>query len=77
MIVGMAKDPNEFSRLVLDQITANHNPKASRDEGKDAQEVAAGIRGGAKGGLTRAQNLLTKKQKSIASKTAKTRWSNH
>ena len=77
MIVGMAKDPNECSRLVLDQIIANHNPKASRDEGKDPQEIAAGIRAGATSGLTRAQNLSAKKRKFLASKAANTRWSNH
>jgi len=37
MIGGMAKDPNEFARGILDAIIAKHDPKAVK--GRDAAKV--------------------------------------
>jgi hypothetical protein len=68
-------DPIPFARGVLDQLIAKHDPEASREVGKDPKKVAAGIRGGSKGGRTRARNLTAKKRSQIAKKAAKTRWS--
>lgn len=70
----MAKDPNEFARSVLDTIIAKHDPEASREQGKNPHAVALGLRGGAKGGHIRAQNLSPQKRRSIAQKAAKARW---
>jgi hypothetical protein len=66
------KDPNEFARSVLDQIIAKHDPESI--EGKDAKKVASGLRGGSKGGHTRAKNLTAKKRSAIAKKGAQARW---
>lgn len=74
MIFGMAKDANDFARSVLDQIIAKHDPEASREKGKDPKKVAAGLRGGAKGGKARANKLSAKKRSAIARKAVKTRW---
>ncbi|MEP6742342.1 MAG: hypothetical protein ABJB61_07570 [bacterium] len=70
----MAKDPNEFARSVLDQVIAKHDPEASREQGKHPRAVALGLKGGAKGGHIRAQNLSPQKRRSIAQKAAKARW---
>jgi hypothetical protein len=72
MIAGMAKDPNEFARGILDSIIAKHDPEAI--EGKDAQKVASGLKGGSKGGHARAKTLTAKKRSQIAKKAAKARW---
>lgn len=72
MISLMAKDPNEFARGILDAIIAKHDPESI--EGKDAKKVASGLRGGSKGGHSRAKNLTTKRKKEIAQKAAKARW---
>ncbi len=74
MIFGMAKDPNDFARSVLDQIIAKHDPEAVREQGKDPKKVAAGLQGGTKGGLSRAKKLSAKKRSAIARKAVKTRW---
>lgn len=74
MISLMAKDPNEFARSVLDQVIAKHDPEASREQGKHPRAVALGLKGGAKGGHIRAQNLSPQKRRSIAQKAAKARW---
>lgn len=74
MIFGMAKDPNDFARTVLDQIIARHDPEAVRESGRDPKKVAAGLRGGAKGGRARAKKLSAKKRSAIAKKAVKTRW---
>jgi len=71
----MSKDANDFARSVLDQIIARHDPEAVREQGKDPKKVAAGLRGGAKGGHARAKNLSAKKRSAIAKKAVKTRWS--
>lgn len=70
----MAKDANEFARAVLDQIIAKHDPEAVREKGKDPKKVAAGLRGGAKGGRARAKKLSAKKRSAIAKKAVKARW---
>jgi hypothetical protein len=72
MIGGMAKDPNEFARSVLDTIIAKHDPEAI--EGKDARKVASGLKGGSKGGHARAKKLSAKKRSEIARKAVNTRW---
>jgi len=74
MIFGMAKDANDFARSVLDQIIARHDPEAVREQGKDPKKVAAGLRGGAKGGKARAKKLSAKKRSAIAKKAVNTRW---
>jgi hypothetical protein len=66
-------EPLKFARGVLDTIIAKHDPKSVK--GKDAKKVASGLRGGSKGGHTRAKNLSAKKRKAIAQKAAKARWS--
>ena len=68
------KDPNEFARSILDQIIAKHDPEDAREKGKDPAKVAQGLKGGAKGGRIRAQNLSSQKRRAIAKKAAKTRW---
>jgi hypothetical protein len=70
----MAKDPNEFARSVLDQIIAKHDPEDAREKGKDPAKVAAGLRGGSKGGRARAKKLTAKKRSAIAKKAAQKRW---
>jgi hypothetical protein len=70
----MAKDANDFARSVLDQIIAKHDPEAVREQGKDPKKVAAGLRGGAKGGKARAQKLSAKKRSAIAKKAVTARW---
>jgi hypothetical protein len=67
-------DPIIFAHSVLDQIIAKHDPEASREQGKHPRAVALGLKGGAKGGHIRAQNLSPQKRKSIAQKAAKARW---
>jgi len=68
-------EPFKFAREVLDQIIARHDPEAVRESGKDPAKVAAGLRGGAKGGHVRARKLSAKKRQAIARKAVKTRWS--
>ena len=67
-------EPLDFARGVLDQIIAKHDPEASREAGKDPQKVAAGIKGGSKGGYSRAKALSAKKRSAIAKVAAKSRW---
>jgi hypothetical protein len=81
MVASMARTkplepdvPVGFARGMLDQIIAKHDPKASRELGKNPHAVAVGNRGGSKGGHARAKNLSAKKRQSIAKKTANTRW---
>jgi len=74
MICGMAKDANDFARSVLDQIIARHDPEAVREQGKDPAKVAHGLKGGAKGGRIRAQNLSSQKRRAIAKKAVNSRW---
>jgi len=68
------KDPNEFARSIFDQIIAKHDPEDAREKGKDPKKVAAGLRGGAKGGQARAGKLSAKKRSAIAKKAVNTRW---
>ena len=68
-----ADDPNLFAKSVLDQIIAKHDPEAVAETGKDPKKVASGLRGGAKGGQIRAQNLSSQERKAIAKKAAKAR----
>jgi hypothetical protein len=72
MIGGMAKDPNEFARGILDTIIAKHDPESVK--GKDAKKVASGLKGGSKGGHARAKTLTAKRRSQIAKKAAKARW---
>ena len=65
-------EPLDFARGVLDSLIAKHDPESV--EGKDAKKVAAGLRGGSKGGHRRASNLSGGQRKAIARKAAKTRW---
>ena len=67
-------EPLTFARGVLDSLIAKHDPEAIREQGKDPVKVAAGLRGGAKGGHKRAQNLPERKRKAIAKKGSKARW---
>jgi hypothetical protein len=67
-------EPLDFARSVMDQIIAKHDPEAIREQGKDPKKVAAGLRGGAKGGRLRAKKLGGKKRRQIAKKAAETRW---
>ena len=68
-------EPLEFARGVLDQVIAKHDPEAAREKGKDPRKVASGVKGGSKGGHTRAKNLTSKRKQAIARKAAKARWS--
>ena len=67
-------DPNVFARSVLDQIIAKHDPEVAREQGKDPKKVAAGVRGGAKGGHARAKTLSRKKRSAIAKDAIAKRW---
>jgi hypothetical protein len=67
-------EPLDFARAVLDQIIAKHDPEAAREEGKNPLKVAAGVKGGSKGGHIRAKKLSMKKRKEIAEKGAAVRW---
>ncbi|MEK6333935.1 MAG: histone H1 [Acidobacteriota bacterium] len=67
-------EPINFARGVLDTLIAKHDPEAIREQGKDPAKVAAGLRGGAKGGQIRAQNLSSQDRRAIAKKAAKKRW---
>lgn len=68
-------DPNLFAKSVLDQIIAKHDPESIAETGKNPKKVAAGLKGGSKGGHARAKNLTSKKRKEIAKKAIDTRWS--
>ena len=67
-------DPIIFADAVLDQIISKHDRAAVAKTGRDPKKVASGIKGGSKGGHTRAKNLSAKKRSQIAKKAAKTRW---
>lgn len=67
-------DPNEFARSVLDEIIAKHDPEDARQQGKNPQAVAMGLKGGAKGGHARAKKLSATKRREIAKKAARKRW---
>lgn len=58
-------EPLKFARGILDQLIAKHDPEAIREQGKDPAKVAAGLRGGAKGGHERAKNTSERKRKAI------------
>ena len=64
-------EPLDFARGVLDNLIAKHDPAAVREQGKDPAKVAAGLRGGAKGGRERAKSLSERKRKAIAKQAAK------
>lgn len=68
-------DPIEFANSILDQIIAKHDPEAIAETGRDPKKVAAGLKGGSKGGHARSNNLTPKKRKEIAKKAIETRWS--
>jgi hypothetical protein len=67
-------EPLSVARGVLDQIIAKHDPEEAREKGKDPVKVAAGLRGGAKGGKARAKKLSARKRSEIARNPVKTRW---
>jgi hypothetical protein len=64
----------DISDRDITEIIAKHDPKAVREKGKDPKKVAAGLRGGAKGGDARAKKLSAKKRSAIAKKAVKPRW---
>ena len=51
-------------------MTSSKNPKKK----KDPHAVALGLKGGRKGGLTRAANLSAERRREIAQKAAQARW---
>jgi hypothetical protein len=67
-------EPLKFARSVLSQIIARHDPESVKEQGKNPQKVAAGTKGGLKGGRKRAETLSTQKRKAIAKKAANVRW---
>jgi len=82
-----ATDPNLFAKGVFDKLLAKYDPGSvadsspiprsafGEDSDKNPAAVALGKLGGRKGGLARARNLSPAKQRQIAKKAAKARWS--
>lgn len=67
------RDINERAKLIVDIATGEVDD--IRDiEGKNAEAVALGRRGGLKGGKARAAKLAPEQRREIAKKAATARW---
>ena len=67
------RDPNQRAKLIVDIATGVVEDKPA-DEGKNAEAVALGRRGGLKGGKARAAKLTAEERREIAKKAAAVRW---
>ena len=68
------RDTNQLAKAIVDLATdAQHDAQVG--QGKDADAVALGRRGGLKGGRARAAKLTPKERSDIARKAAAVRWS--
>lgn len=71
----MPTDVNQRAKAVVDLATAEEAPPDADDAtGKNAAAVAAGKRGGSKGGRARAESLSAERRSAIARKAAEARW---
>ncbi|MCC7391324.1 histone H1 [Candidatus Sumerlaeota bacterium] len=65
------RDPNQLAKLIGDLATGQaYEPPMLSDEKK----IAAGQRGGLKGGKARAEKLTAEERSSIARKAANAKW---
>ena len=67
------RDINERAKLIVDIATGEVND-IDDSEGKNAEAVALGRRGGLKGGKARAAKLTSEQRREIAKKAATARW---
>ncbi len=68
------RDTNQRAKLILDIVTGAVDDDKP-DDGKSAEAVARGRKGGLKGGDARAKRLTAERRSEIAKKAAKARWS--
>jgi hypothetical protein len=77
------KDENETAFSALQQLIRRDlerdgiDPGPEPTEEKDPKKVAAGKKGGVKGGKARAASLTPQKRRAIAKKAAQSRWGKH
>jgi hypothetical protein len=76
-----ANDPNLFAKRVFNSLLDKLDPEAAAElpsepelSAKDPKAVAAGRKGGLKGGPARAAALSPDKRRKSAQHAAKTRW---
>ena len=71
------RDPNQLAKLVVDIAAGEKEDRGPtpEEEGKNAQAVERGKRGGAVGGKARAKTLTAEERREIARKAARARWS--
>lgn len=71
--MGKTRDPLDINQLaysIVSDLTGDHGPQPT----PTPQRVAAGRKGGMKGGPARAKKLTRAKRSAIARKAAITRW---
>ena len=70
------RDLAQLAKAVVDEATSEEKPEEAKpdDEGKNANAVALGKLGGAKGGRARAKNMTKKQRSEAARKAALARW---
>lgn len=66
------RDPNQLAKLIADIATGECPPDPASE--KDPAAVAAGRKGGLKGGEARKKKLTAEERSAIAKKAAKARW---
>ena len=67
------RDPNQLAKLIAD-IATGEVTDANPDEGKNAESVKAGRKGGLKGGAARKAALTDEQRSQIARRAAEARW---
>ena len=66
-------DINERAKLIV-EIASGEVEDGIADEGKNAEAVSLGRRGGLKGGKARAAKLTAEERREIAKRAASVRW---
>lgn len=67
------RDPNQLARLIVG-IATGEVEETNPDEGKSAQAIARGKKGGKKGGRARMDALSPEQRQELAVKAAAVRW---
>ena len=70
----MPRDPNQLAKLIVDMVTGEAEPEPVPAKVKNANAVALGKLGGAKGGKARAAKLSPAQRSEIAKRAAAARW---
>lgn len=68
------KDTNQLAKSIVDIATGESADEVLTPDGKNADAVALGRKGGKKGGPARAAALSPKRRKEIAQKADAARW---